>query len=232
MYGVTFNEKHSFNDFGLFVMGKSIQPPGKKKIKVDVPGMSGNYDFSTVASNGEIVYNTREIIIKFAVDAINVKQLFVKCSKILEWLQDCGQQKLIFDDISDYYFIAEVEAIPTLQQIIMFGELEVKFVADPFRTSIDYVGDIWDTFNFEEDIVQDVEFDVVGAKTVSIYNAGRLITPIIVCNARMDISIGGGIYSLAIGDNKVYGLNFKNGYNSIDISGTGSIYFKFKKVRI
>jgi len=193
--------------------------------------MNGFYDFSTIGSNGEIVYNQREIIIKFGIDTANRKALYVQYSKILEWLVDVGQTQLILDEINDYYFIGEVENIPTFQEIIMFGELEVKFTCEPFKTSIGYVGnDVWDTFNFEEDVVQDMSFNVVSTKTLSIYNAGRLITPIINSSAAMTAVIGGKTYNLGIGDNKIYGLKLQNGYNSIIINGTGLVKFLFRKV--
>ncbi|MBW9154283.1 distal tail protein Dit [Clostridium estertheticum] len=234
MYGITFNGKHSYDDYDLFVMSKSIQPPSKDKIKVQVPFMNGGgWDFSTVGSNGEIVYNTREIIIKFGIDSNNVKQLYVKYTKILAWLQDIGQQKLIFDDISDYYFIAEAETPPTFSTFIMLGELEVKFVADPFKIGVDYaVNNLWDTFNFEEDYMQTGDFDVIGTKTITLYNPGRLAMPTINASTSMSIIYNSKPYNLAVGDNKIYGLKLVNGANSIIINGTGHIKILFRKVNL
>jgi len=233
MYGITFNGKHSYNDFGCYIESKTIQFPAKKKVKIDVPGINGSYDFSTVNSNGEITYGTREITIKFGFKAMNRQLLYVKYSKILAWLIDVGKSTLIFDDIKDYYFVAEVEASSSFEDFRRIGKMEIKFVADPFKTSIDYQGlFIWNTFNFYEDIVQDVDFNVVGTKTVSIYNAGRLITPTINVDATMSVIVGGVTYNLIVGDNKIYGLKLQNGYNSIDISGSGNIKFRFKKVKL
>lgn len=233
MYGITFNNKHSYHDFGFYVESKSIQSPSKKKIKVEVPGMNGYYDFSTIASAGEIVYNNREITVKFGIPSKSKSILYIQYSDILAWLLDVGKSKLIFDDIKDYYFNAEVESTNTLEEVIRFGKLEVKFIAEPFKTSIDNVGaDIWDSFNFEEDIVQTNEFDVVTMSTVSIYNAGRAVTPIINSSTIMSIIISGKTYNLLTGDNNILGLKLSSGYNDITINGTGHIKILFKKVRI
>lgn len=233
MNGITFNGKHSYDDYDLFIMSKSIQPPSKKKIKIDVPFMNGSYDFSTFGSNGEIVYGQREITIKFGIDTRNRSQLYIKYSKVLAWLQDIGQQKLVFDEIKDYYFMAEVESVPTFKEIIMFGELEVKFTADPFKIGVDYATNtLWDTFNFEEDYLQSSDYDVIGTKTITLYNPGRLVTPIINCSAAMTLTYNSMSYNLVIGENKLYGLRLVNGANVMIINGTGNIEFLFRKVNL
>lgn len=233
MNGITFNGKHSFTDFNLIMNSKKISTPSKKKIKVSVPFMNSTYDFSTIGSNGEITYNQRSIEIQFTLMSTSKAMLQSKLTKIAEWLQDVAQSQLIFDDIKDYYFMAELEDTLDLAEAFEVGEFTVKFIAEPFKTSTDYVGnDIWDTFNFEEDIVQNSSFNVVSTSTVSIYNSGRLITPTIICNAPMTVIIGGVTYNLITGDNKIYGLKLQNGYNAIIINGTGTISFLFKKVVI
>lgn len=230
MKGITFNDKHSYMDFGLYIVAKSISPPSKKKIKVDIPFMNSKYDFSTVGSNGEIVYNHREITINFFYEALNRQQLYVKYSSILEWLQDVGQSKLIFDDIPDYYFLAEIEETSTFEEFVNHGYLTVVFVCEPFKYGINEEGDnIWDTFNFETDYLQDTEFYVSGTKTVTIYNPGRLVMPIINADNNMSIEYNSKTYSISKGDNKLYGLRLSKGANKINIKGTGYIKFKFRK---
>ena len=231
MNGLTFNLKHSYTDFGLIMNSKKISSPSKKKIKVDVPFMNSSYDFSTVGSNGEIVYNQRSIDVNFTLLANSKNELHSNLSIVLEWLQDTPQCQLIFDDISYYYFLAEVEDSIEINEEHNLAEIVIKFIAEPFKTSINYANnDIWDTFNFEEDMMQDDEFDVVATKTISIYNPGRLITPTINCSANMSIILGGKTFILVVGDNKIYDLKLQNGANSIVINGTGHIKFIYRKV--
>ena len=49
--GITFNNIHN-NTIGVVMHSKLIQSPSKKKIKMTVPYMNGDYDFSTIGSNG------------------------------------------------------------------------------------------------------------------------------------------------------------------------------------
>lgn len=227
--GVTFNDIHN-SIIGVVMQSKSIQSPSKKKLKDSVPFMNGSYDFSTVGSNGEIMYNEREISIVFGLPAETKEELQVMYSKVLEWLVDTGKHKLIFDVMKDYYFMAEVEETTSFEETMEFGKLEVKFIADPFKYSINYIGsDLWDTFNFEEDIVQDSSYDINGSRNINIYNPGRSVRPIINCNSPMTLIQNGKAYNLSIGDNKVYGFYLKSLMNNLTINGTGRLNFIFRK---
>jgi len=232
MTNITINNKNSYIDYGITIESVSIQPPSKKKIKDSVIGMNGSYDFSTIATNGEITYNEREIKVKFNLITNNKAKLYIKYGEILEWLMDIGKSQLVFDFMPDYYFIAEVEEAPSFEEVLQkAGRLEVIFVAEPFRTGINLEGsDIWDIFNFETDVVQDTGFDIVGTKTINIINVGRLVCPTINVTTAMSLIFNSKTYNLVVGNNKFYGLKLLNGDNNMVVNGTGHISFVFRKV--
>lgn len=230
--GFTFNGKHN-KGIGVIMHSKSIQPPPKKKIKDSVPFMNGSYDFSTVGSNGEQIFSEREITVIIGLPSETKEQLQVLYSTTLEWLEDVGKRQLKFDDISDYYYMAEVEESSSFEQVMEFGTLTVKFVADPFKMSVDYVGDdIWDTFNFEEDYMQNNQFIINGSDTILIYNPRRPVNPIINCTTPMSIIKDGKTYNLVAGNNKIYGFRLNTLTNTITVNGTGTIKFIFRKESI
>jgi predicted phage tail component-like protein len=231
--GFTFNGKHN-NDFKVVMQSKLIQSPPKKKIKDSVPFANGSYDFSTVGSNGEIVYGERSITISIGIPAETKEELQVVYSKVHEWLVDTGKQKLVFDDMKDYYFMAEVEEATTFEQTMAFGKLDIKFTADPFKSSVDVIGaNVWDIFNFEEDYLQDSSYDVNGSIDIIMYNSGRTVRPVINCSLPMTmISQNGKSYNLTVGDNKPYGFYLNNGANDLRVNGTGKINFIFRKESI
>jgi predicted phage tail component-like protein len=231
--GCTFNGKHN-NDIGIVMHSKSIQPPSKKKIKDSVPFMNGSYDFSTISSNGEPNFSEREITIVFGLPSETNEQLQKLYSTALEWLEDTNnKQQLIFDDMTDYYYMAEVEESSSFEQTMQFGLLTVKLVAYPFKTSIDYVGDdIWDTFNFEEDYAQTNQFDIINYATINIYNPSRSVSATIYCSVPMTITKDGVTYNLSSGNNTIYGFKINRLMNSIKINGTGRIKFMFRKESI
>lgn len=230
MQGFKFNNKHSYNDFKLILENKKILPPSKKKIKESVPFMNGSYDFSTVGSNGEIVFNERQIDISFAVVGKSKEQIYAFYTDVLEWLADTGKQQLIFDDIVDYYFIAEVEGVTDFEEVIRFGKFKVSFIVEPFKIGVDYEGiKLWDSFNFESDALQDTEFSIVGSRAINIVNVGRIVCPVINVNSNMTIIFNSKTYSLTTGDNKFYDFKLANGSNSITINGTGTVKFIYRK---
>ncbi|MBV4447741.1 phage tail family protein [Clostridium tyrobutyricum] len=230
MYGITFNGKHSLKDIGLYAEDKTINAPGKKKITDSVPFMHGFYDFSTVGSNGEQVYDTRTITVTLRIIAYSMEELHTVYSQALEWLMDAGKQKLQFDFMPDFYFMAEVQDAPDWDKFLKYGLLTVDFVCDPFKYSTSYMGDdIWDTFNFLTDYTQYTnEFEIDGETKVVMYNNGKMITPIINCSTAMSLNYGGKTYNLNAGDNKLWGLKLKNGKNELIFSGNGTVKILFR----
>lgn len=227
--GFKFGSKHN-KDFNVAMESKTISFPSKKKVKDSVPFMNGEYDFSTIGANGEITYENREIKIVLGFPAANKEKLQVMYSNVLEWLVDSGKQQLIFDEIHDYYFVAEVESNSSLEEIIAYGKLEIIFTALPFKYSVDYVGnDIWDTFNFEEDYAQDVNFTINGNKTITIYKPGRNVRPTIYSSSNMSMTYNGKTYNLTSGNNNIYGFYLTQLENKLTFSGTGTIKFIFRK---
>lgn len=233
MRGFKFNGKHSYSDYKVLLEKRTIFSPAKKKIKIDVPYMNGSYDFSTVATNGEIILDERKIEIQIGFKARSKEHLQVLYSNVLEWLLDTGRQQLIFDDMKDYYFIAEVEGSSDFEEVLRIGKMKITFISQPLKIGVDYAGNnIWDTFNFEEDYLQDNEFDVTGTLTITLYNSSRAVSPIINTNVNMSMEYNSKTYNLVSGDNKFYDFKLANGANSIIINGNGHIKFLFRKERI
>lgn len=233
MYGITFNGKHSLKDMGLYAESKTINAPSKKKITDSVPFMHGFYDFSTVGSNGEQVYDTRTITVTLRIIAYNMEELHTIYSQALEWLMDAGKQKLQFDFMPDFYFMAEVQDAPDWDKFLKYGLLTVDFMCDPFKYSNSYMGDdIWDTFNFLTDYMQYTNgFEIKEPfTTVVMYNNGRVITPVINCSSSMTLRVNGEDkeYKLNAGDNKVWGLKLKNGKNELIFAGSGTVKILFR----
>ena len=231
--GITFNNKHSFSDFNLILNSKEISTPSKKKVKESIAGMNSTYDFSTVASGGEIVYNQRSLKYNFTLLCNSKAQLHSQLSEIFQWSQDTPQSQLIDDTIKDYYFLAEIEDDINIKEENDTAEITFNFIAEPFKTSINLEGnDIWDLFNFETDVFQDVAYVVSGSKTITIINTGRLISPVINVTSPMTITINFKTFNLVTGNNSLYGLKLLNGSNSLYVVGNGGINFIWRKVVI
>lgn len=230
MYGLTFNGRHS-SEFGLVMFSRN-RPilPEPKIVAEDLPGVDGEYDFSAVNPDGEVKYKPRMQDIDFTLKERNPTRLRVKANQIAAWLA-CGEQILIFDDEPDKFYLAMVaNKLDLDNQILSIKKFTVHFKCRPVKYGINFEGNnVWDTFNFEEDALQESEFDVAGNKTVQIINMGRVVRPTINVNANMSITIDGSTYNLTPGDNIIYGVKLAPGENQLTITGTGHIKILFRK---
>lgn len=233
MTQITFNNKNSYTDFGITIESINIQPPSKKKIKDSVPYMNGSYDFSTIGTSGEITYNEREIKIKFNLVKRDKLSLYLKYSKVLEWLLGNGKNQLIFNFMQGYYFLAEVESAPSFEEVLQrAGKLEVTFVCETFKYGVDLAGELlWDNIDFElPDYIQNTSFTVSGNQIVNLYNpSSHSIIPKVVCNSNMSCTLNSYTANFTTTKNIDWQFKLLPGANNIQISGTGNIDFQYRK---
>ena len=100
MIGVTFDGKHSFNDFGLWLSGISEPPPLPNTTYVEIPGQSGALDMSE-SLTGFITYGQRTCIYDFTVRAYTKKQWDSAYNKVVSALH--GRRMNFAPDIMPGY---------------------------------------------------------------------------------------------------------------------------------
>ena len=107
MYGITYNNKHSFNDLGLTVLyTRVIEAPSKIKITETIPFMNGSYDFSNLY--GSNCYTERKLEYEFLIKARNSTELEFKRTQVDQWLLSSNSKTpLIDDNLPGYYYKAE-----------------------------------------------------------------------------------------------------------------------------
>lgn len=232
IYGIKFNGKHS-NDLGYTIEERTIGFPSKNKILIAVPFSNVEHDFSELY--GSQVYNPRPLTYKFNVlpsGKLTPDAMQIEKTKIINWLVNShGKQRLYDDTIPGYYFWAEVIDAADLEDDWETGSLTVKFTAYPFMIAeLPEGNDIWDTFNFELDVAQIVDFEVSGDIEVTLINAGVPdVIPEITCSSQMTIIKDGISYTIVPGTTKDQDFMLKSGENDLKITGNGKISFKFFK---
>lgn len=160
-HSVTFGDKNTWDDWCLIPETEPIiVPPTQKTNFIDVPGADGALDMSEVLT-GYPVYNNREGELTFlAMNRNAVSQ--PECnpykyrdlvSIIMDHLQGKRMQMTLEDDPAYYYegrfSLENVEASND------FNRITIKYKLDPYKWSKFSVIDswIWDTFNFETDMI-------------------------------------------------------------------------------
>lgn len=160
--GISFGGKHSWDDFGITMHhDRDIGLPDKNKITYRPPHSNNVIDFSEIY--GEQTYGPRKVTYKFNIAdrAIRTKaEMNLVKTKLVNWLMPLvGQHPLYDDHYPDWYFLAEVEEGMSFKEDWRYGFLSVTFTCYSHMVCRRLEGDdIWDTFNFEFDAFQDVEY--------------------------------------------------------------------------
>lgn len=163
--GIKFGGKHSWDDFGITMHhDREIGLPDKNKITYRPPHSNNIIDFSEVY--GDQTYGPRKVTYKFNIAdrAIRTKrEMNIVKTKLVNWLMPLvGQHPLYDDQYPDWYFLAEVEEGMSFKEDWRYGFLSVTFTCYSHMISRRLEGDDeWDTFNFEYDVFQDVNFTFV-----------------------------------------------------------------------
>lgn len=229
-FGITFDGKHSFKDFGLLVVSRDIGNPNKIKVKERVPYSNQIYDFSGIYGDQE--YDERRLTYVFNVKDYNKIHLDNKKTEVLNWVMQSNQKvKLIDDNIPGYHFLAEVEDAPNFEELRFNGNITITFTANSHKISeLEEGNDIWDSFNFLLDYAQVTEFDVSGTSDVTLYNPGTKIAyPIINASVPVEITKNGVVYGIPSGESQSLDFSLSPGENKLKITGTGTISFHFRK---
>ena len=229
MLGIKKDNKHSYNDFGIKILSRSISIPSKRKIKDTVPFMNGSYDFSLLY--GEQTYDEREITYTFSLPKKDKVKLNMLKIKIIEWLYDGIQSKIYDDQFPNFHFLAECTDIDYDESFYNYAQLTATFIAYPFKISTLQDGhDIWDEFNFELDMIQDTKFDVIGNKSITLYNNSIIgIYPTVICDNNFEVIKNGITYSFTQGEVKSFNFKLDKGENNLLLKGNGAIEFKWSK---
>ena len=231
MYGITYNDKHSYKDFDVTILkNRTIEVPVKNKVVESVPFMNGNYDFSNLY--GSPTYSNRKLEYTFLIKAKNSTLLEIKKIQLDIWLYGTNEKTpLVDDNLKGFYYLAECVDSKINEETNTFMTVTYTFEAYPFRIGDTYEGNnLWDSFNFEIDILQDTSFNVDGTKTVDIYNTSSIdIEPTIIASSSFEIIRNGKTFKVNAGEYKGFMFRLKKGNNKLTLKGNGTIEFKFRK---
>lgn len=227
MRGITYNGQDSIKDFDLYISDLNISPPTKRQVRVDIPFMNGSYNFSNLF--GESTFNERELVYSFDIIGNSVEDLNFKKIRIYKWLMGCGEIELYDSAIEGYYFLAECVSIRESDER-EYSFIEVTFKAQPFKIRDEFEGNnLWDTFNFELDVLQERTFTVSGTEEFTMYNNGLVSEiPLIKSSVSgLKIIFNNIEYILEKGDNRLSNIRLVPGNNAFKLVGNGTIEIYF-----
>lgn len=236
-YGVTFSGQHTWRELGLVVLDKKITFPKKDKAQITLPYSSKIVDLSSLY--GLQPYAERTIELTFLIidqETLSKDVLYSQWTRIINLFESTtGKSPLIDDIMPDYYYLAELVDAPTWDEYRYHGRFTLKFDTYPFRIHIKPEGDdVWDTFNFENDVAQITKYEINGSKDIELINIGtNEAQPTIIAEADFVLSIANKAINISTGTNNpelaAYPFVLPVGESKIHIRGTGTIEFQWYK---
>lgn len=213
MRGVYFGDNHTVADWGLILTAKTIDPPSPKIINVSVDGRDGSLDLSRALTD-DIKYNDREASFSFLVTEGTQSDRSYMINTIVNALH--GQRlKIIEPDLPNFYLIGEC-SVSNVSNDKAFGSFDVKAVCEPYRYMVD-----------------EVERIVVATTTsvpVVLTNTGRrTLIPTITVNGSVNLAFNNTNVALETGTYKLTSLVLKSGTTVVNVSGSGTVVFKYRE---
>lgn len=202
--GFTFNNKHSFRDFGIVFKSKNRPvSPEPKIVSEELPGMDGEYDFSEANPDGRVKYKSRPIELECSFLQKNMTYIRIKTHEIASWL-DCGEKPLIFDDETAVYYLAiNSNKLDLETQIARFGKFTLNFKCRSFAYSvvnsneqIKFGQGLICGYGYRLDMVPTI-YTITGPTIINVYNPGRYVKPVVRINGSFTtLSITSGLKTL------------------------------------
>lgn len=213
MLGVTFGDKHSFHELGLWLKKyPEITPPVPKTKYVEVMGMDGALNLSKVQT-GHMQYHRRMITMEFSILAER-ETWPEKHSNIMDLLHG-EDMDLILDDDPEFCYTGTLSVSAFDPQKVTSG-VTITMNAEPYKTRI-------------ETTVQ--SFTVSGSLTATIDGRKKPVCPLITASAAMTMTYGGASYSLKAGKNTLEDVIIREGSNAFTFKGSGSVTFEYREGR-
>ena len=232
---VTFGEKNTWNDWGLIPTSRPVvSTPAIKKVLIDIPGADGAIDL-TQSLTGEVKYEKRKGSMEFMV--FNKSHWANIYSEIMDYLH--GQQvKIILEEDPDYYYFGRAE-IDQWKSSKNYSLIVINIEADPYKYELyssleDWK---WDSFNFETGIIREYRtLEVSGSLSIIIPGRRMSVCPSFTVisedGAGMRIAFNGNTYLFADGTSRNLNIVLKQGTNTLQITGTGTISIDYRGGRL
>lgn len=237
--------KNSYEDFHLAPKSRPvIDPPKQKTNYIDVPGMNGHLDASTILT-GYPVFENRTGSLSFYV-LTGFEDWFDVYNRALSFLHG-RQVEFILDDEPQYFYTGVME-VNKWESKKDFSEITLDYDVEPYKWSVQTTTEdwLWDTFDFELGIIgtdtfRDVDINYVDYTEFEIdpyYLGDAPICPLISVSSvtsTISIKIVNSLinytkeYELQTGDNQYPDVVLHRNDAKLYLKGTGTISMTFRK---
>lgn len=212
MNGITFGNLHSYDDFNLILLSKTITAPTPKTSIIDIPGSDGQIDLTDYF--GEVFYTNRVLTFEFAtkVPQRDYLRLFSDIQNQLH-----GKvMKIVLDEDLDYYYYGRI-IVNEWKSNKRIGLITIEVDAEPYKYK-----------TYETRIVETIKVN----KDLILLNGRKQVIPTIITTSDINILFNGKSYALSQGTYSPENISdfiLKHGSNIISISGNSTVTFIYQE---
>lgn len=213
--GISFGNIHSYYDLNLILSGSEIPPAKPKTVYIDIPGGDGTVDLTE--ANGEVRFCDRDCKFTFTMnpsDNLSDVAFEEKKTEVSNALN--GKEfKITLDKDDGFYYLGRCEVSEylsnkRLRQIVITARVK------PYKFKQQLTSLIYKLSEEEQ--------------TVEIMNSRKSVVPTILCaNDDTMIVFGDTSFCLTHGMHTMPDIQFKQGKNTLKLSGEGLIVFSFQE---
>lgn len=239
-HSVTFGDKNSWTDWHLIPTSKPvIAPPSVKVKQVDIPGVHGMIDLTTVLT-GYPIYSNRTGSLEFIL-APGFKSWESTKTIVMEYLGGRRMTMRLADDPGFYYTGTFV--VSSLKSDARNNGITINYDLYPFKKDVMTSDEpwLWDPFNFEIGVIRNwSSLEVDGELLITINDCVEPVSPVITSDAEMTMqhtyTLADGVttrtkeYQIAVGTTA--GFTLRQGLNQLQFTGTGTIGIHYRGGRL
>lgn len=210
--GITFNEKHSWRDYGLKPVKFNTPLPVQRKITQEVPGMHGSLDLSE-SLTGYVLYENRPLEFIFDLRAHSQEEFETKIFAIRNDL-DGMKCNMILDTDSGYYYVGRVAVSGNYNQEEIEHEIVITADAYPFK------------YKIHKTVVNRT---IVKEDTIILQNDRMEVIPEIKVSAECRVIFNGTSYALSAGTSIQPDMILKRGENTLRLIGNTDVEITYQE---
>ena len=210
MNTVSFGNINSYTDWGLSLRPKDRPKPEPKYNYVSIPCRNGDLDLTEAM--GDVFYDNLTYSLEFNVpDAMNTWD--EKLRTITNYLHG-RKMRVVFSEDPNYYYVGRI-TIDELTSDKNLGILSLECNFEPYK--------------YKKDVT--VVTHTVTEGSSYTFNNGRMkVVPTLTLSADMTLKYKDTSYSLQAGTQKVLGIQFEEGENTITVTtGSGTLKAEYQE---
>ena len=209
MLGITFGDKHTYMDWGLFLEDTSVTPPLPKRYVVDVPARNGTLDL-TDELTPIMRYQSRQLSFKFRVKSGDWSTLMSEIYGAIH-----GKTMDIISDLDPDWHWHGCVTVNSFSSDKRTGVLVINADVDPFKLA-----------NKKTTVA------VISAGTASCWCDRMELNPTITVTTASTIDFGDISVALDAGSHIINEIVFTSGTNTLTIDSTGTTTIEYTNGRL